>query len=492
MDRIRSGICSFLRIQPASPNTIYINERLDRVSNAIKNRIWYRGSSEELAEMYRQLDCDRSRFWSAVPTVGMEMRKLHTGLPAIIVGRLTDIVMTDMNDIKLPPNLRDAWDSIAEENSFAELLGEAVTETLIVGDGAFKISFDTSLSSFPIVEFVPGDQVKFERERGRLRAVVFKSRYTHDGREYELRATYGKGFIESRLYRGEREGPLGSVPHTAKLAQRVTFAGGFCMAVPMFFFKSGRWKGRGKSVFDDKCDSFDALDECWSQWLDALRKGRTKEYIPENMLPRNPLTGEVLQPNPFDNAYIQTQSVMVEGVMPHIETVQPSIPVESYLGTYMTALDLCLQGLISPSTLGIDVKKLDNADAQREKEKATLYTRNAIVAALQSTLPRLIDSIFKAYDTFCKRPVSDIADKVEIPFGEYANPSFESQVETCGKARQFGLMSVETMVDELHGDTRTPEWKAEEVARIKAEQGLTDGEEPSLLADLAGAGGLNG
>ena len=56
----------------------------------------------------------------------------------------------------------------------------------------------------------------------------------------------------------------------------------------------------------------------------------------------------------------------------------------------MTALDLCLQGIISPSTLGIDVKKLDNAEAQREKEKATLYTRNAIVEALQEELPEVI------------------------------------------------------------------------------------------------------
>ena len=178
MDKIRSGICSFLRIQPASPNTIYISERLDRVSNAIKNRIWYRGSSEELSEMYRQLDCDRSRFWSAVPTVGMEIRKLHTGLPAIIVGRLTDIVMTDMNDILIPPNLADAWKDISSENAFPALLGEAVAETLIIGDGAFKISFDTSLSAFPIVEFVPGDQVEFERERGRMKAVVFHSHYS--------------------------------------------------------------------------------------------------------------------------------------------------------------------------------------------------------------------------------------------------------------------------------------------------------------------------
>ena len=309
MDKIRSGICSFLRIQPASPNTIYISERLDRVSNAIKNRIWYRGSSEELSEMYRQLDCDRSRFWSAVPTVGMEIRKLHTGLPAIIVGRLTDIVMTDMNDILIPPNLADAWKDISSENAFPALLGEAVAETLIIGDGAFKISFDTSLSAFPIVEFVPGDQVEFERERGRMKAVVFHSHYTHEGRDYDLRETYGRGFIESHLFSGSREVPLNSLPQTAKLAQRVNFAGGFCMAVPMFFFKSGRWKGRGKSIFDDKCDSFDALDECWSQWLDALRKGRTKEYIPDSMLPKNQNTGEVLQPNPFDNHYPQLSEI---------------------------------------------------------------------------------------------------------------------------------------------------------------------------------------
>ena len=492
MDRIRNSICSFLRIQPASPSTIYITERLDRRTNAIKNRIWYRGSPEELAEMYRQLDTDRTKFWAAVPTVGMEIRKLHTGLPAIIADRLTDIVMTDMNDILISPNLRDVWNDIARENSFTELLGEAVSETLIVGDGAFKISFDTSLSHFPIVEFVPGEEVEFERERGRLRAVNFQSHYTHEGREYELHETYGKGFIESKLYSGSREVPLGSIPQTAKLSPRVAYAGEFCMAVPLQFFKSSRWKGRGKSVFDDKCDAFDALDECWSQWLDALRKGRTKEYIPDSMLPKDPQSGNILQPNPFDNAYIQCASNMAEGASQRIETVQPSIPVDSYLGTYITALDLCLQGLISPSTLGIDVKKLDNAEAQREKEKATLYTRNAIVASLQSTVPKLIDSIFKAYDTFYKRPVSDIVDKVEVPFGEYANPSFESQVETCGKARQFGLMSVETMVEELHGDTRTDKWKAEEVARIKVEQGLTEGAELSLQSELLGIGGLNG
>ena len=35
--------------------------------------------------------------------------------------------------------------------------------------------------------------------------------------------------------------------------------------------------------------------------------------------------------------------------------------------------------------------------------------------------------------------------KVNIPFGEYANPSFESQVETVAKAKQGGIMSIEAL-----------------------------------------------
>ena len=66
------------------------------------------------------------------------------------------------------------------------------------------------------------------------------------------------------------------------------------------------------------------------------------------------------------------------------------------ISSYITALDLCLQGVLSPSTLGIDTKKLDNAEAQREKEKTTLYTRNAIVEALQEALPDVVSACINA------------------------------------------------------------------------------------------------
>lgn len=215
--------------------------------------------------------------------------------------------------------------------------------------------------------------------------------------------------------------------------------------------------------------------------MDALRAGRARTYIPESYIPRNPDTGELMRPNPFDNRFIVGDNNMDENGKNMIDTEQPDIPHESYLASYITALDLCLQGIISPSTLGIDVKKLDNAEAQREKEKATLYTRNAVIEAMQETLPELVGVCVNAHNTNLKKPLEEI--NVTVPFGEYANPSFESQVETVGKGKTQGIMSIEACVEELYGDSKETEWKQEEIARLKAEQGIADVEEPAVNLD---------
>lgn len=264
----------------------------------------------------------------------------------------------------------------------------------------------------------------------------------------------------------------------------MTFDDTVILAVPMMIYESSKFEGRGGSIFDGKLDSFDALDETWSQWMDALRAGRAKTYIPECLIPKDRNTGMILKPNAFDNRYIASDSDMGENARNQIVTEQPAIPHDSYMASYITALDLCLQGVISPSTLGIDVKKLDNAEAQREKEKATLYTRNAIVDMLQETLPQLVTACLGAYSIMCKQSLAEV--NVDIPFGEYANPSFESQVETVVKARQGGIMSIEASVEEAYGSSRDEAWKAEEVARLKAEQGITEMEEPGANMELGG------
>lgn len=261
--------------------------------------------------------------------------------------------------------------------------------------------------------------------------------------------------------------------------------GTFNMAIPFMIFESVKFENRGKSIFDGREERYDALDEVFSQWMDAIRAGRTTKYIPESLLPRDK-NGYVINPNDFDNRFIKADNDMSENAKNEITVVQPSIPSESYIQAYITALDSCLQGIISPSTLGIDTKKLDNAEAQREKEKTTLYTRGKIIDALSNTLPEVVNSIMKLYLTFNGSSISDEDVNVTVNFGEYANPSFEAVVETVSKAREKGIMSLESSIDELYGDSKDEKWKQEEVRRLKEEQGIAEVNEPviNMIGDV--------
>ena len=62
-----------------------------------------------------------------------------------------------------------------------------------------------------------------------------------------------------------------------------------------------------------------------------------------------------------------------------------------------------MNGLLSPATMGIDIAKKDNADAQREKEKVTIFTRNAILEKDgRMLLTKELDAAFdrKEYKTY--------------------------------------------------------------------------------------------
>ena len=92
---------------------------------------------------------------------------------------------------------------------------------------------------------------------------------------------------------------------------------------------------------------------------------------------------------------------MAEKSNQQVEISQPQISYEAYVSSYASFLDMVLQGIISPSTLGIDLKKTDNAESQREKEKVTFHVRNKIVDALNETLPKLIRAVLQCYDLRC-------------------------------------------------------------------------------------------
>lgn len=486
MGVIKNMIRNWLEIK--EPDSLHVD--IDQLTNfegqAFINGIWYRGDASELNQLYEQLD-DRlgnTHFWGSRPTVGMNIRKIHTGLPAMIVDTLADISTDDLNDVQVEKRQKE-WDEISSpnENNIKDLIHEAVTSCLYVGDGAFKWSIDTDISPYPIIEFYDGQRVDFEYDRGRLVAIVFKTKKIINKQKYVLLERYDKKGITYKLKNKEGvELRIDDFPELAKKYQPVINQNNFIMALPIMIRKSKKYKGRGKSFFDGKLDNFDAFDEVWSQWMLALRKGQIKTYIPESLLPRDPKTGVILRGSDFDNDYISIEESISEDNKSKIETTQGQIQHDALLSTYITALDQCLTGLISPSTLGIDTKKIDNAEATREKEKTTLYKRNQIIDVLTKTIANMVDITFKVYDTMNGKEITKT--EAVANFGGYANPSFEAQVETVGKAKTNGIMSIEASIDELYGDTKDDKWKQEEVKRIKNETGVVEMDEPAIAQDI--------
>ena len=463
-------------------------------SALLGHRAWYRGDAAELQGFYEAYDdgVGNNSFWANKGSNGIGFRKVHSGLPGIMVDKLVDLVCGDLQKIEVERQVDEGcsvfvegdrkavWDRISEENGFEGLLRKAVRDVLVCGDGAFKVNVDFGVSQLPLVEFVCGEDLDFVYRSGRLVEVVFRRvvgkvegvaasgrrSQAHNDGEYLLLERYGFGYVRYELFDGKgRVKELCELEETAGLCD-VGFDEGLMMAVPMKFDESGKFFGRGKSLFEGKEGLFDGLDEVISQWIDCLRVGRPNVYIPAMLLPRDPRNGAVLRPNGFDNRYIQTQGDLVEGAENRIEVVQPDIKTGALMDSYVAFLELCLQGIMAPSTLGIEVsRKRDNAEAQREREKATVFTRNRVLEGVRKSVELLVERCLRVWEIMVEEEHCPIG--VSVGFGEYANPGFEAQVETVGKAVGFGIMSLEAAMDELYGDSWSDEEKEREVGRLR-------------------------
>lgn len=200
MGVIKNMIKNWLEIKEPDSISITINKINTFESQAFINNIWYRGEANELDELYKQLDdgMGNKHFWASAPTNGNKIRKIHTGLPAMIVDTLASISTNDLELIKVEGR-QEEWNDINKEINLKELMNDALTSVLIEGDGVFKISVDTDVSKYPIVEFYEGSRVDYEIERGRIVAYVFKTKKIINKKKYILKERYSKEGIKFTL-----------------------------------------------------------------------------------------------------------------------------------------------------------------------------------------------------------------------------------------------------------------------------------------------------
>lgn len=473
------------------------------------NKIWFTGRGDELLNYYTERQAKgfasnpiynrnkRNYFW-ALSAEECDIKRVHSGIPNAIISTLSNV--TGMPEIDEPTGV---WNKIAEVNDFEnKLTQQARPLTMVEGWGAWKINFNKELCDYPLWEYYDAENVEYIVKCGLLVGIIFKSYYKKDKTNYTLLETRYKdknnSYIEYHLYKLNKDNSIAEADFTeieelADLPQEPLVIEGCdkLLAVPAKYFYDPQNPKYGKSIYAGKLDFFDMLDEIWSQASQTNRVSTPVEYYNPDILERGK-NGGVGMPNLYNRQFIKKAGIP-DGdglVNTDIQTTQPDLNFDKYGGLAKDVLDYILTGVLSPATMGIDVAKKDNAEAQREKEKVTIMTRNNIISNETNMLRQMVQLSLMMYQ-YMHEGTIDIRDyDINIKYNEFANPSFENQLQVLGSAWVNGEISTEKYVELLWTDKLSEEDKQKEIAWLdenkQADSMMIDYDENAIRQDLSG------
>ena len=504
--RIRGVAGSVLKTKrPDDDRTTFINdnEKLGRMKLK-EYDVWYDGDGDELLNFYTRenyigfnyepfyMRNKKNYFW-AISSTEAQIKRTHSGQPRNIVDTLVNIMPFPLisagEDTK---NLQ----AVVRESGLEQLYkDEQLPLTLVEGWGCWKINWDKDVSDYPSVEYVSAENVDFIYKSGKIIGIVFKNYYTSDKKRYLLLETRSIEWKPNSSAAEESEGErvlvitnelyelpmnmaatdddtplkkvdLKTVPELESVEERIEI-GPFdkLFAVPCVLLgNTSRQWGYGRSIFTGKIDLFDDLDQALSQSSNAVRLSTPIEYIDEEYLERDK-NGLPKKPKAYDRKYImmkgQKNGDGVSTGQP-VQITQPSVEFSRYSDHAVQILLQILNGILSPATLGIDIAKKDNAAAQREKEKVTIFTRNALINGEERILRSLMEQMLMAKEFMDTGAVSVHAYDISVKFNEFADDSFENKLEALGKAYDMEEISTDMYLNKLYGDTLSEEERAEE------------------------------
>lgn len=526
----------------AETDLVQNTERLTFVSDRdsiTKNRIheyniWYEGSGDELLNFYTNnntinynyepfYDRNKRNYFWAINSTEDDIKRTHSGQPRNIIDTLVGImpfpVITggklDNKDDAVHKNLN----AIIKEAGLRRVYKqEQIPLTLIEGWGCYKVIWDKAFSTYPAVVYYRADQVDFVVKQHRIIACIFRDYYVNDKRQYMLAETRrfeirdGKRYtvIENELFDvtgtdGEEITKVGfnNVPELEGTQERIEIGPDAPLfAVPCIFFENtAPVGGYGRSIFQGKLDLFDDLDQCLSQAANSVRKSTPIEYFNSEFLERD-RNGMPKQPHAYDRKY-----TLYEG-MPNsngettgnpVQVTQPQVNFQQYSDHAVQILLQIVNGVMSPATLGIDISKKDNAEAQREKEKVTIFTRNMIIEEETEILKDLCSQLLCAKEFMDTDQITVREYDISVKFSEFADDSFENKLKVLGEAFDSENISEEMYINKLYGNTLSRADYDKEIAWLKEHhtkprdegmQGMSGGGENAqgMLGNMMGGG----
>lgn len=463
--------------------------------------VWYAGDSARILNFYTRADFIdfnydpiynrnmRNLFWAQSASEA-DYKRTHSGQPRNMVDTLSGIVSVPHITV-LDENNNKRLKKILSENNYSELLSqEARPLTLVEGWGGWKINFNEDISDTPILLYYRANSVDFIYRNRRLICIVYQDYYTdEDDRKYVLfetrrlerrdvidektgiRAKKLCLIIEKELFRylsdqvdRIQKVPLDTLPELQDTEPRIIIENcPYFLGAPSIYYYDSSELGYGRSIFTGKIDLFDDLDKTLSQSSNAITRSTPIEYIDSQYLERDENTGAPKQPHLYDRKYILLKAVLGgDGNIARqpITVTQPQINFTEYNQAAKEILVQILNGVLSPATIGLDLAKDQNAMAQREKEKVTIFTRNGLIATERKVQESLMIQLLiadqllhseKDYNTI-ERPENEEDWGISVIYDEFADASYDAKLETVLTGWQAGLISDDMAIEYIYKD----------------------------------------
>jgi hypothetical protein len=509
--------------------------------------VWSLGDVEVIREFFK--DCGHLKnqtttispnlFWETAPD---DYRFVHSGIPALISAKMATILFGKGVNVEMSvvgedgeendqqtEDMQKLTDELLREIHFEETLMKAGASASWGGHVFYKLSYDASLSQYPILESVDirnGSEIK---KRGITKAIVFRSWYqkTYAGsktvsfrldeiyrtveqndlvdipeQQDRVEAEIGDALIEYRLYQmgddgKETEVPIDSIEETQDIIKpKFAFKGlkgilaiGVPNKLPNNDFIDCPY---GASDYAHSTTAFDALDEVMSEMARETRDNKSIRMWPDSMLPKDD-RGRVLGPNAFVRNVLMYQGDQSQDAENKIEVQEIKDKTESLILKYKQAIgSACNNAEISPLALGITGLEAMNAgeNSQRERNKATLETRNKKLQIIGPALEKVIERAVNLYawmqrnvDGIEPHPLMKNADigkvRASVHFPDYIIASDSENIDTWGKGVSMKVVDTQTAVEQIFAD-RTKEQQLEIATRIRFEQGISS-DNPNAL-----------
>ena len=523
---------------PDADRTTLINDtELVKLTKLKEYNIWYYGDEEELLNFYTHgyminfnyepyySRNKKSYFWS-ISSTESDVKRTHSGQGRNIVDTLVSIMRFPLISATVPVVSKDD-ESNRKLNVINKNLQKIIKEselesvyknkqmplTLVEGWGCYKINWDKNISDYPYAVYYRAENVDFVYRGNKIVGCIFKDYYT-DGESRRYMLIESRSFkwdhenncrnlvIEKELYRTDEDGkqlstvPFETVPELSDVEKYIEIGPlSMLLCEPSIFFEDTQNVGMfGRSIFTGKIGLFDDLDQCLSQAANAVRSSTVREYFNTDFLERDKETGLPKQPKVYDRKYTMYHGVTggdgESNSKEPVQVTQPSVNFNQYSEHAKEILMQIINGVMSPATLGIDISKKDNAEAQREKEKVTIFTRNAIIDTETNILKSLCNQLLCAYEFMNTGRITVQEYEISVKFSEFADDSYENKLEKLTAAYNSESISDKMFMTKLYGDTLTPEEFEDELNWLKEHH--TQPRDEGMLGAAGGGANLEG